>query len=134
VKKTHDYIHHFRGYWSDGGKCRIRIYWEDGQASVVVCSQLPDNDNTSVTNMAEYLAAEIIKEHGLPTPLTWIEHYPEHEGEIGEYSLVRFSSWTPEEVYLGGVWRHRIGSPSWSPLPPEEAQAVLGSTQHIRGC
>jgi hypothetical protein len=29
VKKTHDYIHHFRGYWSDGGKYRIRIYWED---------------------------------------------------------------------------------------------------------
>jgi hypothetical protein len=57
VKKTHDYIHRYRGYWSDGGKCRIRIYQEDGQISVVICSQLPDNDNTSVTNMAEYLAA-----------------------------------------------------------------------------
>jgi hypothetical protein len=22
VKKTHDYIHHYRGYWSEGGKCR----------------------------------------------------------------------------------------------------------------
>ena|SRR5215207_473741 len=28
--KTHDYIHHYRGYWSDGGKCRIRIYRENG--------------------------------------------------------------------------------------------------------
>jgi hypothetical protein len=28
--KTHDYVHHYRGYWSDGGKCRIRIYQEDG--------------------------------------------------------------------------------------------------------
>ena len=128
MKKTHDYVHHYRGYWSDGGKCRIRIYREDGRAPVVICSQLPDNDNTSVTNMAEYLAAEVIEEHDLPTPLTWIEHYPEHEGEIGEYSLVRFSRWAPEEVYLGGVWRHRIGSPLWSPLPPEEAQAVLEST------
>jgi hypothetical protein len=26
VKKTYDYIHKYRGYWSDGGKCRIRIY------------------------------------------------------------------------------------------------------------
>jgi hypothetical protein len=59
VKKTNDYIHHYRGYWSEGGKCRIRIYREDGQAPVVICSQLPDNDNTSVTNMAEYLAAEV---------------------------------------------------------------------------
>jgi hypothetical protein len=84
VKKTHDYIHHYRGYWSEGGKCRIRIYREEGEASVIICSQLPDNPNTSVTNMAEYLAAEVIEEHSLPTPLTWIEHYPEHEGEIGE--------------------------------------------------
>jgi hypothetical protein len=40
VKKTHDYVHHYRGYWSDGGKCRIRIYREDGQVPVVICSQL----------------------------------------------------------------------------------------------
>ena len=30
MKKTHDYIHHYRGYWSDGGKCRIRIYTRSG--------------------------------------------------------------------------------------------------------
>jgi hypothetical protein len=50
MNMTRDYVHHYRGYWSDGGKCRIRIYWEDGHAPVVVCSQVPDNDNTSVTN------------------------------------------------------------------------------------
>ena len=93
MNMTHDYMHHYRGYWSDGGRCRIRIYREDGHAPVVICSQLQDNENTSVTNMTEYLAAEVIKDRSLPTPLTWIEHYPEHEGEVGEYSLVRFSSW-----------------------------------------
>jgi hypothetical protein len=125
VKKTHDYIHHYRGYWSDGGRCRIRIYREDGHAPVVICSQLQDNPNTSVTNMAEYLVAEVIEEHSLPTPLTWIEHYPEHEGEIGEYSLVRFSSWELTEVCLGGVWRCRIGSPRWSPLRTEEVEFLV---------
>jgi hypothetical protein len=125
VKKTHDYIHHYRGYWSDGGRCRIRIYQEDDHYPVVICSQLPDNPNTSVTNMAEYLAAEIIEEHSLPTPLTWIEHYPQHEGEIGEYSLVRFSSWELTEVCLGGVWRYRVGSPRWSPLRPEEVDVLI---------
>jgi hypothetical protein len=75
----------------------------DGRATVVICSKVPDNPNTSVTNMAEYLAAEVIEERSLPTPLTWIEHYPEHEGEIGVYSLVRFSSWELTEVCLGGV-------------------------------
>lgn len=111
MKKTHDYVHYYRGYRSGGGKCRIRIYREEGQSAVVICSQLPDNDNTSVINMAEYSAAEVIEEHKLPSLLTWIEHYPEHEGEIGEYSLVRFSSWELTEVCLGGVRRYRIGSP-----------------------
>jgi hypothetical protein len=95
VKKTHDYVHHYRGYWSDGGRCRIRIYQGDGRAPMVICSQPPDNPNTSVTNMAEYLAAKVIEDHSMSTPLAWIEHYPEHEGEIGEYSLVRFSGWHP---------------------------------------
>jgi len=127
MKRTHDYIHYYRGYWSDGGKCRIRIYREDGQAPVVICSQLPDNPNTSVTNMAEYLAAEVIVEHCLHPPLVWVEHYPEHEGEIGEYSLVRFSSWEPVEVYLGGAWRCRVGSPRWYPLRVRQEPNTMGS-------
>jgi hypothetical protein len=125
VKKTHDYIHHYRGYWSDGGKCRIRIYRETGRSPVVICSQLQDNENTSVTNMAEYLAAEVIEEHSLPTPLIWIEHYPEHEGEIAEYSLMTFSDWELEEVCLGGDWRLRIGVPNWSHPRPEEVEFLV---------
>jgi hypothetical protein len=68
VKKTHDYVHYYRGYWSEGGKCRIRIYREEGRSPMVICSQLQDNDNTSVTNMAEYLAAEIIEAYSLHSP------------------------------------------------------------------
>ena len=126
MKKTHDYVHYYRGYWSEGGRCRIRIYREEGRKPVIICSQLPENSNTSVTNMAEYLAVEVIEEHELPTPLTWVEHYPEHQGDLGEWSLVRFSSWEREEVRLGGAWRYRIGSPKWSPLCPEEAEALTG--------
>jgi hypothetical protein len=59
MRKTQDYIHHYRGYSSDGGKCCIRIYLQDGRAPVVICPQLPNNDNASITIMAEYLAAEI---------------------------------------------------------------------------
>jgi hypothetical protein len=124
MRKTHDYIHYYRGYWSGGGKCRIRIYQEEGEASVIICSQLPDNHNTSVTNMAEYLAAEVIQKHKLSSLLSWIEHYPEHEGEIGEYSLVMFSSWELTEVCLGGVWRYREGSPWWSPLNAGEVEML----------
>ena len=129
--KTHDYIHRYRGYWSDGGKCRIRVYQEEGQDPLVICSQLPDNDNTSVTNMAEYLAAEVIEEHELATALIWIEHYPEHKGKPSEYSLVRFSTWERREARLGGVWRYRVGSPRWSPLWPEKVEELI--KRHVRG-
>jgi hypothetical protein len=131
VKKTHDYIHHYRGYWSGGGKCRIRIYREEVQAPVVICSQLPDNGNTSVTNMAEYLAAEVIEEHGLLTPLGWVEHYPEHEGEIGEYSLVKFSRWEVREVILGGTRRIKVGTPCWSHMTPKEVDRMLEGLEKV---
>jgi hypothetical protein len=62
VKKTHDYVHRYRGYWSDGGRCRIRIYREDGRTPMIAYSHLPDNPNTSVTNIAEYLAARVFEE------------------------------------------------------------------------
>jgi hypothetical protein len=130
--KTHDYVHYYRGYWSDGAKCRIRIYRTHGDEPVVICSQLPENKNTSVTNKAEYLAAEVIEEHELATPLTWIEHFPEHRGKPSEYSLVTFSSWERREMHLGGVWRWRVGSPQWSPWHPLEVQTVLAEDASAR--
>jgi hypothetical protein len=36
MMKTHDYVHYFRGYWSEGGKCRMRIYQEEGQTTVII--------------------------------------------------------------------------------------------------
>ncbi|MDP9477754.1 MAG: hypothetical protein M3R38_19070 [Actinomycetota bacterium] len=125
MKKTHDYEHRYSGYWTEGGRCRVRIYQKEGEPPVVVCSQLPDNTNTSVTNMAEYLAAEVVEACSLPAPLVWLEHYPEHEGRIGEWSRVRFSSWKAAEVCLGGVRRRRLGSPRWSHLAPEEAERLM---------
>jgi hypothetical protein len=65
VKKTHDYIHHYRGYWSDGGRCRIRIYHEDGRIPLVICSQPPDDPNTFVTNEAAYQAVGKSSVHSL---------------------------------------------------------------------
>jgi hypothetical protein len=129
VRKVQDVIYHYRGYWSDGGKCRIQIYREYGEPPVVICSQLLDNDNTSVTNMAEYLAAEVIEEYMLPTPLVWIEHYPEHEGGVGEYSLMTFSSWAVSEAVVGGTLRRRLGTPGWTHLDEKEVVNVLQGAQ-----
>ena len=48
---------------------------------MIVCTELPDNPSTSVTNMAEILAAELIARH-FPqrfddaARVAWLEHYP----------------------------------------------------------
>jgi hypothetical protein len=45
MKKTHDFVHRYRGYRSDGDRCRIRIYREDGRGGsrepTVICSSFP---------------------------------------------------------------------------------------------
>lgn len=55
----------------------------------------------------------------LPTPLVWIEHWPEESTGGGEetFELVVFSSYEVEESapYLGET-RARIGSATWKAL------------------
>jgi len=60
---------------------QIYLPEEEQDAPLVICSELPNNGGTSVTYAAEQLAAEVIRSHGLPTPLVWIEHWPEESTE-----------------------------------------------------
>jgi hypothetical protein len=73
-------------------------------APVVVCSELPNNPGGSITNPAEVIAAGVIRTNELPTPLVWIEHWPEETTEGQEtFELVVFSSYEVVEraPYLG---------------------------------
>ena len=109
-----DYIHPT----PRAGRCRMRIYLpkEEQDASVVICSELPNNGGTSVTYAAEQLAAEVIRSHKLPTPLVWIEHWPKEatDGEEETFELVVFTSYKVEEraPYLGKA-RAWIGDATW---------------------
>jgi hypothetical protein len=84
---------------------------------VVLCSELPNNLRTSVTYAAEQLAAVVIRSHREPTPLVWIEHWPEEstDGGVEMFELVVFSSFRLEEraPYLGRAW---IGNVTWKRL------------------
>ena len=112
-----DYIHPT----PRGGRCRIRIFLpeEEQDAPVVVCSELPNNGGTFVTYAAEQLAAGVIRSHRLPTPLVWIEHWPEEstDGVTETFELVVFSSYEVVEraPYLGET-RARIGDATWKRL------------------
>lgn len=131
---THDYIYPYRGYWAPGGRCRVRIYQAEGQTPVVLVSELPDNENTSITNLAEYLAAELIVRH-FPQrfeeedPVVWIEHYPrtpeEQRQGMPVYARVEFASYRPRKRFVGGVDRIAIGTPHWTHLTEAELRELL---------
>jgi hypothetical protein len=110
ICKTHDYIHHYHGCWRSGGICRIEIFQEEGRPPVIICTELPAHDNTSITLMAECLAAEVALEHfpaafeEIGEPFVWIEHHPAipKGGLPAVYLWVTFDSYPPRQI------QHRI--------------------------
>jgi len=121
-----DYIHPT----PRGGRCSVRVYLSDdeGDAPVVVCSELPNNEGSSVTYSAHQIAAEVIRYHKLPIPV-WIEHYPREatDGASETFELVVFSSYEIREraPYLGET-RLTLGEPTWKTLDRDTVEALVG--------
>jgi hypothetical protein len=77
----------------------------------------------------EVIAAEVIRSHRLPTPLIWIEHWPEEstDGGAETFELVVFSRYEVEEraPYLG-EGRAWIGDATWKRLDRTTVEALVG--------
>jgi hypothetical protein len=122
-----DYIHPM----PRGGRCRIRVYLpeEERDVPVVICSELPSNEGSSVTYSAHQIAAEVIRYHRLGAPPVWVEHHPkEATYESSEtFVLVVFSSYEVKEraPYLGETTL-TIGEPTWKTLDRESVEALVG--------
>jgi hypothetical protein len=125
-----DYIHPYKDAGGRHAHCRIRIYLPNDvrDAPVVLCSELPNNPGGSITNSAEVIAAGVIRLNELPTPLVWIEHWPEESTEGHEtFELVVFSSYevTERAPYLGET-RARIGDATWKTLDRTAVELLVG--------
>ena len=122
-----DYIHPTPRH----GRCRIRVYLPEDErdAPVVICSELPNNDGSSVTYSAHHIAAEVIRYHRLGVPPVWIEHYPKEatDGSSETFELVVFSSYEVKEraPYMGET-RLTVGEPVWKMLDREAVEASVG--------
>jgi hypothetical protein len=108
----------------------MRIYLPDdeGDAPVVLCSELPSNEGSSVTYSAHQIAAEVIRYHKLSMPV-WIEHYPKEakDGASEAFELVVFSSYqVTERAPSLGEARLTIGGPTWKSLDRETVEALVG--------
>ena|SRR5215218_8675261 len=121
-----DYIHPT----PRGSKCRIRIYLpeEEHDSPVVICSELPSNEGSSITYSAHQIAAEVIRYDELSVPV-WIEHYPKEatDGTSETFELVVFSSYEIREraPYLGET-RITLEEPTWKALDRETVEALVG--------
>jgi hypothetical protein len=109
----------------------VRIYLPEDErdAPVVICSELPTNEGASVTNIAEQLAAEVIRYHRLPAPLVWIEHHPplSTNGDTETFDLVTFSSYEVRErgPYLGET-RLTVGEATWKRITRGMVEVLVG--------
>jgi hypothetical protein len=138
--KVIDTEHEFFGYHGHRGHCRIQVYLVDGERPLIVAQELIANDGTSITNMVQYLAAEVIERYltsdmldpGLP-PFIWLEVYERDEsmrraGITPSWSSVVFKSYTRERVYRGmypGGLRFRYGEPDWTGLDRDQFAAMI---------
>ena len=130
---TRDERYDYEGFWRHPAVCRIRIYERADATPVVIATELAENTGTSITNMAEYLAAEIISHHfperfETEEPVIWVEQYPRHPGQrdLPEFSQVAFASYTPRIVWAGMRQRIRLGQPSWRYLEREAVEQLVG--------
>ncbi len=66
-------------------RCYLRVWTGRGQLPVVVATEMPDNEGTSITNAAELVAAQVW-EQLLPEAregFVWIERYPAGRDRTG---------------------------------------------------
>jgi hypothetical protein len=139
--KTADYVYNHRGFWDEEphARCRVRFIDRGDAPPILLLSEPPDNESTSVTNMIEVLAAELIAKH-CPArfestdtpPVIVIEHYPPEptrphgRRKAGSYDLVSFARWTPRPARSGAQNRIALTQPFWKRLRPDEVRALLG--------
>ena len=127
---TGDYIHPYKDAGGRSAHCRVQIYLPDDTRDdpVVICSEVPNNPGGSITNCAEVIAAGVIRANELPTPLVWIEHWPEEstDGGAEAFELVVFSSYevTERAPYLGET-RGWIGDATWKPLDRASVEVLV---------
>jgi hypothetical protein len=130
VHLASDYIHPYKDTGGRPAHCRVQIYLPDDTRDdpVVICSELPNNPGGSITDSAETIAAGVIRANELPTPLVWIEHWPEEATEGKEtFELVVFSSYEVIEraPYLGER-RAWIGDATCKPLDRASVEILVG--------
>ena len=108
---------------------RVYLPEDERDSPVVVCSELPTNEGSSITYAAEQIAAEVIRYDRLPTPVMWVGHQPPitTDGSTETFDLVTFSSYEVRErgPYLGET-RLTVGEATWKRITKGMFEVLVG--------
>jgi hypothetical protein len=126
-------IYEYHGLWTPGVSCGVQIFSSPIDVPTVVLSELPRNWNTSVTNLVECIAAEVLQKHlagriGKNPPFHCVEHYPREDGSKSRetFDLVSFELNAPVLRWIGGSSRISLGEPEWKPMERSEVERMIG--------
>ena len=108
----------YTGYHGCQSVCDLELIVAPDGAAFVLCTEIPDNPGTSVTNMATQLATKVCGENRAinPTRLTWIEHYPKRGHRLSRkppvWAQVRFADYNANTgAFRRPGWDFITGNP-----------------------
>ena len=115
-------LYHYKGFGGCESQCDLEIH-----KNLVIVTEIPENEGTSVTNVAEQLATQICEKFKIdPSKLIWIEHYPER-GEWKDYDesydLVQFNL-EGGNPFFPNDSKGVLSNPRWTPITKEVAEAL----------
>ena len=123
-----DTLYHFKGFGGCACVCRLRFFEAPTGETVIVATELLENEGTSITNMAEHLATQVCREFNIdPEQLLWIEHYTglvdgPDERIPESFDLVSFDLSFTED----GQQCYRFTEPHWRHMPLAEVSFLTG--------
>ena len=139
-EKLVDRVYAFAGYDGAESACRLRIFGGAEAPPVIVFTELETNPGTSVTNMSEFLAAEVVARHcperfEHETAAVFLEHYPERVDPVRRIygkpddDLITYRFRSPRIEYRNGVHRLSLGTPRWTPVTPTRVARLIGEPE-----
>jgi hypothetical protein len=112
----------YTGYWECDCHCDLEIK-RFPDRTVVIATEVEDNEGTSITNMAEHLAFRVCRDFDIdPKMLVWIEHYPDRHPPGSRDSIFDESFDLVTFDWDG----QRFSKPNWKPLTKSEMIALIG--------
>ncbi|HET8627465.1 MAG TPA: hypothetical protein VFL91_08600 [Thermomicrobiales bacterium] len=129
MRCTYDGMLAYRGPLGQPSRCHMQVY-EGGsdRLPVVIASELPENEGTSITNAAGQVATQVWRTL-LPHAregIRWIEHYPAQEDAPGRYR--REESFDEVTFHLVGPFE--VAAPRWTPSGRAAVEALIGHPLH----